>query len=355
MMSRWLISAPAWGERCVDVFCATALPALERAVLVLQAAVDVDARLVIHTDQLERVRDSATQVTVEARPVPAGLRDFDCLSQAHREVLRMACRGDIVVLSTADMLISERGLLYCDKALADPQTLLVMCAGVRALQEGQIPSTRSALGLMSWAWDHRHPMTEDCRWPGGRSVDLSRMYFQEGASVVARLCMPHPLAVRIDGRPLKFSPTVDANLMQCFDPVEIHLTTDSTKLALIELSPRDKDYQVAADAIEQRLVAGTIQVPDPLQQWCMNHRITLLGPGNKDCGDQEIVDTIRELREGEPLASTSYWRRRHSGDGAGAGTEHFGPLGGGDLSQFDPAEDEPDGPVQLTGPHVAAE
>lgn len=292
---RWLISVPAWGPRCVDVFCATALPALERAMNYLDAArPGEESILVVHTDQPEGVIQSATQIKIEPRPVPVGLRDFDCLSQAHREVLGMACRGDVVVLLTADLVVSERGLFYCAGALADPQKMLVACAGVRALQEGKLPDTTSAAVLMAWAWENRHPITEACRWPDGDSADLSRVYFmaEDDYAVSARLALPHPLAVRIDGRPLRFSPTIDANLIQCFAPHEIHMATDCHALALVELSPRDKDYQRAGQTIAERTQQGQYQIPDKMQRYCFNHRVTLRGRSGLDCGDGSVVDTV---------------------------------------------------------------
>src|SRR3990167_8810736 len=120
-MVRWLISVPVWGERYVEEFCAAALPALERSVIALtKARPDIDVRLIVHTDSPDRVR-GATGLTVEARPLPVGLRDFDCMSQSHREVLSSGLRGDIVVLFTAGAVISEGGLLYCAATLDNPR------------------------------------------------------------------------------------------------------------------------------------------------------------------------------------------------------------------------------------------
>src|SRR3990167_4111440 len=100
------------------------------------------------------------------------------------------------------------------------------------LAEGYIPDVASAPALMAWAWENRHQITRDCTWPEGRSPDLSRTYYVYENTVVARVCWPQPLAVRIDGRPLGFTPTVDANLIQRFDRSEMHLTTDCKQLAL---------------------------------------------------------------------------------------------------------------------------
>lgn len=293
-MSRWLISVPVWGERYVDVFCATALPALEKAVLQLPG----DARLVIHTDQsnTNTIRRAATEVAMEFKPVPAGARDFDSLSQAHREVLSMGLTDDMIALLTADLVISESSLLYCHKAFTEKNKLLVTCASVRALAEGRIPDTSDGRALYSWAWKNRHPITRACAWPGGKTNDLSRIYFEHEGNVVSRTCLPHPLAVRIDGRSLRFSPTIDSNLMQNFPAHDIQMAMTPDEVAMVELSPRDKDFSVGSASMHDRLKDKSFIITDPLQRWAFGHRLVLVG-GSEDCGDQYVYEMIMEEPE----------------------------------------------------------
>ena len=293
-MSRWLISVPVWGERYVEEFCAAALPTLQSAAGVLNMTHAVDVRLIVHTDQPDRIR-TATSLVVETRPVPAGARDFDCMSQAHREVLATGMRDDVVVLLTAGAVISGNGLRYCADVLADNSQLhLILCAVPRVLQEGPLPDTADARGLMAWAWDHRHPIVTDCTWPDGRSADLSRTFFEREGTVVTRQCLPHPLAVKIDGRRVNFTPTVDANLMQCFGLSEMHLVQDCKALALIKLSPPDKGHQLVAGTMRARLENYELRIPDPVQRWCLGHKVVLVGEP-RDCGDAAFVEKIMSL------------------------------------------------------------
>jgi len=292
-MPRWLISVPVWGERCVNVFCATALPALENSILRLQKDHNIDAVLVVHTDEPNRIISGATQISIEPRPLPAGARDYDCMSQGHREVLSMmACRQDRVALLTADLIISENGLSFCERRLQAGDKWLICCASIRVLEEGLIPSTSDNRALMKWAWDRRHPMTTEATWPNGRIGDMSRLCFTKAANVNTRVCLPHPLAVKVVSRPLKFTPTIDTNLMQNFHQGEIHVVNNPDDLVLFEMSPRDKDFGIGEKTMQQRFHEGTLgRVGNPLQRWVLNQRITVLGNGD-DCGDAAITSAM---------------------------------------------------------------
>lgn len=291
--TRWLISVPVFGARYVEECCATTLPALQRAVEALEAARDVDVRLIIHTDQPDRVR-GAVGTPVEPYPVPAGARDWDSFAQAHREALALALAGDVIVLLTAGAVISEQGLVYCADVLENPALRVVLCAVPRVLNQNLLPDTADAAAFMAWAWENRHPMTTECTWPDGRSVDLSRTFFVgTDGDVVTRQILPHPLAVRADGRQLRFTPTVDANLMLCFDPSEMHMTPDCAKLALVKLTPLDKGYDLAEGTMRERAESGKLSVTNLQQRWCMSKRVLLRGRGTaRGCGDALFIGAI---------------------------------------------------------------
>ena len=291
MKQRWLISVPVWGESYVSEFCAASQPSLDRAVEAL-IATGAEVRVILYTDQPERVLGSGGPAS-ECRPVPAGARDFDCMSQAHRDTMGLALRGDIVVLLTAGTVISEQGLVYCAEILRNPQLRVVLCAVPRVLSYGQIPDTANARGLMRWAWENRHPMTSECTYPEGRSVDLSRTYYTSpGGGVVTRVFLPHPLAVRIEGRPPSFTPTVDCNLMNNFDPSVMHMATDSSRLAMVKLTPADKGFQVSGSSMKDRMAQGLF-VSDAHQRWCAGHRVVLCEGDLAGCQDNVLVESIR--------------------------------------------------------------
>jgi hypothetical protein len=151
-----------------------------------------------------------------------------------------------------------------------------------------MPDTTNAAKLLEWAWDNRHQLTADASYPNGKAVDLSRVYFDVDGYVIARLALPHPLAVLVDGRTLPFSPTIDANLIQNFHPSEIHLETQPDALALVELSPVDKTGTTAGLSIKDRVASGEFVIDDPMQRWCADHRVVLRRPPLRD-GFTEVL------------------------------------------------------------------
>jgi hypothetical protein len=284
MMRRWLISVPVWGSRYVDIFCSTALPALRAAV----AHLADDVRLVVHTDQASRIADVAGNLPVEPRPVPGGFNWSDSLSRAHRDVLAMACQGDVVVPLAADMVMSEGALVACRGHLAHGKKLIA-CAGMRVLDQGAIPKSYTGAELLAWGWANRHPMTRECTWPLGNSKDVSRLYFENGENVACRLYLPHPLAVLVDGRPIHFHPTIDANAINNFSASDIHLVTDPNDLAVVELSPADKGFETTAPLGERlRELRCENAMINPMHRWLLTHRIVIRG-ANEDCGDDYVA------------------------------------------------------------------
>lgn len=290
-MPRWLISVPVWGESYVNEFASASQPSLDRAVAAL-VSLGVEARIILYTDQPQRLLGSGGPST-ECRPVPSGARDFDCMSQAHRDTMNSALHGDVVVLLTAGTIISEQGLVYCLDALSNPQKRVVLCAVPRVLAQGQLPDTSDAQVLMRWAWENRHPMTSACTYPDGRSVDLSRTYYPDSrGGVVTRVFLPHPLAVKMLGRPPSFTPTVDCNLMNNFDPSELHMATDCLRLAMVKLTPADKGFQVSSSSMKDRMVSGLV-VSDMHQRWCAAHRVVLCGGPTEECCDYRLMESLR--------------------------------------------------------------
>jgi hypothetical protein len=266
----------------------------------LRAAVNHDlfqerAAVIVHTDTPAL---SYKGMPVFTRPLPCSGQWFEIMSACHRSVLYDAAVGDVVVLLTADMVLSTNALASCKRAFAQGRKL-VCCNATRAVLEEFKPFTRDGRMLSEWGWQHRHKMTGDITWPNGTSDDLHRVYFESSAGVVTRQTMPHPLAVKIDGRPLDFSPTIDCDLTTCFRREEIHLVTSPDDLAVVELSPREKAYpsrdareppeRMGLPPMSERYASKEIQ--HRLYSWLLAHRITVSGVAD-GCSDDEAVEPL---------------------------------------------------------------
>jgi hypothetical protein len=299
-MRRWYISVPVWGEY-VERFVHTALPTLQWA----SRGINDDRVLLVHTDQPERLEQMSSEyLPIEARRVPAGYQWFNCMSRAHAEVLDMAIKGDVVVLLTGDMVVSGNAFSACGDAFQHGRKL-VACNATRAVDAGGLPYRSSSRALAAWGWEHRHPITKNCEWPTGRAEDMPRIYFERGDNVAARLWLPHPLAVAIDGRRLPFRPTVDCDLIANFSPDEIHLVTSPDEMSALELSDagkresRDDDRPPAALGLppigeryaEQELV-------HEVYRWAVSKRIVVKGR-DVDCGDEAVVDALLRAQRPE--------------------------------------------------------
>jgi len=294
---KWLIVVPVWGDHYLDIFERAALPALQKAIVRL----DQPVTLIIHTDQSARVQQMAVDLKLEGcainfYDVPGPDRSFGSLSAAHRHVLQEAAVGDRICLLTADLVISQDMLASCE-ALFGRGKKLVCCMGMRVCDDELPPDTDSGHALLSWGWDHRHPMTKECTWPDGRSYDVWRMYFEKGDQVSCRLALPHPIAlVKRNKSIIRFNPTIDVNVAFNFSPNDTHLITEPHEGAMIELSPRDKEF-VYTESMLTRLERNLpscpafVKIINSRHRMFFRKRIIIKGKGG-DCGDKQVMDLL---------------------------------------------------------------
>lgn len=302
-MSRWSIIVPVWGERYLNIFINAGLPALRQAVRVLRASVpEADVEYVFNTDTMDVSGLRNTDgVPIRGYPVPSDDRAFESLSQSHRAAIARANINDRLVLLTADLVISSSSLLACHKQF-EAGKLLVCCMGMRVSDEtvvghGMDPAIyASGRTLLGWGWDHRHPMTRECTWPDGHSYDLWRMYFEKDDEVACRLCLPHPIALVRDSRPVHFAPTIDVNVAMNYTREETHLVTDPAEVAMIELSPPEKDF-IHTESMRYRYDNNAPSLPsfglmvNDRHRHFFGHKIIVKGKGG-NCGDQEVVSKL---------------------------------------------------------------
>lgn len=299
---QWLVSIPVWGDYYVDTFLKRVLPTIEKAVK--RTAGEV--LLVIHTDEryIDRIRD-ATLLNIDFHQIPLATLpytapgSFVCLSHCHREAIALARPiGDYLMLLTGDMLISEEAFSFCEEAF-ETQSIVVLC-GLRADIKSIGEDTSTGRGLLEWGWANRHPIVEEAIWPDGHNVDMSRLYFADGDNVVVRLGLPHPLALKRDGRALPFTPTIDADLVYNYQIPEIRVVKNG-EVAVIELSPSDKDFGTSTATVRDKVTSGQVTIPRRamIQRWLYQQQIVLCGvPG--DYGDSLVVDLMLRANPNQP-------------------------------------------------------
>ncbi len=292
LMCPWLIALPVWGEHYIDIFERATLPALREALVRLDKPVVV----IVHTDQADRVSRMLDGIVFEVHPVPGPDNAFESLSNAHRFVLQQAQIGERVCLLTADLVISRDMLVNCESHFQKGKKL-VCCMGMRVCDDEMPPDTKSGHALLSWGWDHRHPMTMECTWPDGKSYDVWRMYFEKGSEVACRLALPHPIAlVKKNNAEIRFNPTIDVNVAFNFSPSDTHLITEPSEGAMIELSPRDKEF-IYTEPMLKRLQRSLpscpafVKIVNPRHRMFFRKQIIIKGKGG-DCGDKQVMDVL---------------------------------------------------------------
>lgn len=297
----WIVALPAWGKRCVRVLCEATLPALVSAIRPLPLERLVTIR--VYTDKPGTIRETwerlcaSGHASLDFHAVPGPDLGFESLSNCHRDALERAGHRDRVVLLTADMVLSAEVLMTCHHRLSSGSQL-VCCAPPRSLEEDVPPVGATGRELLGWAWDHRHPMTRECTWPEGTSYDVWRMYFEHEGEVAARVFLPHPLAVMPHGRRLRFQPTIDVNLTSNFSQAVTYMITSPEEGAVIELSPRDKEF-VVTESMRTRMATRGPSCPpfvpctNRRHRYFFGRRVTIRGNGG-DCGDQEVIGRMLE-------------------------------------------------------------
>jgi hypothetical protein len=289
-----MISVPVWGDRYLRIFEEATWPALKIALEELNKPHTV----FVHTDPDNNTRLQnlmAGHHTVFHQVVGPD-RAFQSLTDAHSQVINGTPLGHKICLLTADLVLSKNTLASADARLSNGYTQAFAMMGMRACEEELPVAGLSGRELLSWAWDHRHPMTADSTWPDGKSYDVWRMYFQNGDEVACRLCLPHPTAFNKTGRSHYFFPTCDVNLLSNFVFNEIHLVTDPDEGAMIELSPKEKEY-LLTESMQWRYDTGGPSLPpfwkatNERHIWLFNQKIIIKGNGG-DCGDTLVVRRI---------------------------------------------------------------
>src|SRR5215831_1567401 len=275
----WLISLPAWGTHHVDTLLKFTIPSLK-----VCDPPDVDMRVIVHTDQADKVTEALPGV--ETLPVP-GNGSYLSMSAAHREVIALAQSGDYVTLMCADVIFSRECFAATERRFKEGFKA-VACIGTRTIGPlfGNPPPIGYSAGeLLDWSMRHRHPIITQCFWPQGRTSIPSQIYFEDekGGGIAARVFTPCLFAVVAD-RNLAFTGTIDRDLLECFRRDEIHMVTGRDELAVVEVSPYLKSFGHAGCTMSPAYIAKWARESNmhDLNYWFFSHRMEITGDAGKN-------------------------------------------------------------------------
>jgi len=306
-MRDWLISMPAWGDRCVGAFVNTVLPAIRAA-----ANGRGRFRFLIHTDQSARIsRAIGGDYQREFRPVPPGLNAHYSLGDANREALQDARPGEAVAFINADMVPSIECFAAAERRFDEGKRLIIMAA-TRTLSVKPPPVGASSIHLLSWCMENTHPSVRDCFWGEGFSSIPWAVYFRgPGDSVVLHGFHLHPFAVVKDKRPIAFEgATTDRDLVDACSRDEIHLVTSADEAAFAEMSPPERTFPKLSHVINIESISrwGRRNASET-HRWMFSQPIAICGDGS-DIGDRKICDEIlNEIKKPEPMPPPRSLRR----------------------------------------------
>jgi hypothetical protein len=304
-MSRNLVIAvPCWGDRYREIFFGPVLRSHRAALAFLARAFDntVKVRYVVQTDNPRSFAHALGDMELTLVPPPDEARQrspMRAMTTTHEHAIASAGMGDRIVLLNADMIVSAEAFAAVERQFRRGKKAVV-ASGTRTLlpwhrRVTDGPSPMTARALHAWSMRHAHPITRSCFWGTGKCHLPWGVYFRENGATVLRAFHLHPLAVFKD-RELKFSGTIDMDLIDCYRHSEIHLVTDADELALAEVSPRSKVLGDNPWPIDVgQILAWAVRGARPMHWWNFRHRIAIEGDASAVECDRVVADEVLRL------------------------------------------------------------
>lgn len=241
----WHITCPVWGEPYRTIFERATVPA---ALAALDTA-GLQATFHVFSDR-PFAHDLFGGHAVVEKPVPlAGelrtghANQYNCLTAAHRHVLRSVPMGDRVLLLNADTAVSVETIAVAEHHFAAGRRALVSL-GVRALWNGEAPVGATATELLGWCWTNLHPILQDCRWGTGASSHPTTLIFEDGPNAQLHTFYLYPVAL-VKDRPFAGGRrTIDDDLILEYRPREYHVCGDY-EIGIAELSGPERKVAAA--------------------------------------------------------------------------------------------------------------
>lgn len=238
------IEIPAWNPYYVDIACRYTVPAVLAS---LSESPFSDVTFFIHTDDEPTFRDALPGQKIEFLKVapqkPGRDQHWFAFKEAHQEAVRRTPQGGVLTLLNSDIVVSWEAFRYVADALADGAKTIVS-VGIRTTIEGtedRPPIGVDADELFQWIWAHQHKLTSECVWGSGRSHHPTVLYFPDGKGNMSLHGFHLTPMFILKDRPLKFSGTIDDDLLESYKENEIRFLTGG-EVAFCEISPNWKTH-----------------------------------------------------------------------------------------------------------------
>lgn len=232
----WIISVPAWGERCVRMARDVALPSI---VMAARRATR-QPMFIIHTDRPQDLRGFSGEFPCEFRPVASGGK-MERLGDMHRDALSAARPGDYFSPLNADLLLSREVFRAVERRFADGKRLF-MYAAPRTVAERSPGFGCDAATIIDFFLANPHPMVTAATWGSSGTFHPSVIYQRHGDNICCNAFHQHPVALVVPEKPIRFVSTVDNDMVSAFSQDETHVVTDPAEMAMVEISPPDKRF-----------------------------------------------------------------------------------------------------------------
>lgn len=265
------IGCPAWGKYYVDLACRFTIPAVLAS---LKESNYRDVTFLIHTDSpgfrpqseadfSKAIGDYPIRflplLPMERRPSSKMERLPDnywfAFKQAHKDIISETPNGGICVLLNSDVVVSRECFSYVERELSRGKKVIAS-VGIRTQIEDNPgpPIGASADELFKWIWAHRHHITVECCWKGGRSEHPSILYFEdEDGNVAFHGFHLTPMFIKKD-RVLQFKGTIDDDLLSKYRDDEVRYIANG-EVAFAELSPNWKTHPFGRPLAVQDVLA----------------------------------------------------------------------------------------------------
>lgn len=295
MSYNWMLAVPAWGDYHVATFVDFVLPSVKQALTCVKGSV----RFVIHTDQPKVLSEHLDGFAVKFFPMPPritvtnkpGKTKYVKLGDAERAALQEARQGECVGLIYGDTVVSKEFFSCAERHFKAGKKLLMM-QGPRVLDNWNTPIGAEAKALSSWAWEYRHPWSDECTWNEGNSKQPAVLYFKKNRTVVSRGFMLYSFAM-IKDRELSFGTlTADhgAGISSRYHVNEIYVATSCDEVACASMTPRTFSLGLGSPLSVDSVVAWAKERTVERNHWMFKHRCWMVGSGEAD--DGPVCDEI---------------------------------------------------------------